>query len=274
MKLVTFGCSWTKGVGIPYEKGMTKEEYLKVRSSSIKNLDDPIWDLMNKHSFRGILSERLGFENISFASGGSSNQRQERLATEYFNNHSTEDTVVLWGITSIVRNEIPIDGERRNIMYSNTDSQVRYHYEHFYDERTELERLGNMMIHWNKFFEAYHIPNLWFQTFNTYKFHQPIDRLLSHDLLSQLTFTSTEHDKGRDAKTRFMFKFVFISLSIFFFLSCKSFIIFSEFTFKLFQFSNSISIFLILSFLLIESLCIDLSFPNFSIKFLVYLFPS
>mgnify|MGYP001198049167 CR=1 FL=1 len=190
MKLLTFGCSWTKGVGIPYEKGMTKEQYLEVRSSR--------WDLMNKHSFRGILSKRLGFENINHASGGSSNQRQERLATEYFNNHSTEDTVVLWGITSIVRNEIPIDGERRNIMYSNTDSQVRYHYEHFYDERTELERLGNMMIHWNKFFEAYHIPNLWFQTFNTYRFPKKIDRLLPIDLLSQITFFSERdtHDSA------------------------------------------------------------------------------
>ena len=73
MKLLTFGCSWTKGVGIPYEKGMSKEEYLEVRSSR--------WDLMDKHSFRGILSERLGYENINYASGGSSNQRQERLAT-------------------------------------------------------------------------------------------------------------------------------------------------------------------------------------------------
>ena len=179
MKLITFGRSWTKGVGIPYEKGMSKEEYLKVRSSR--------WDLMNKHSFRGILSERLGYENINYASGGSSNQRQERLATEYFNTHSLEDTVVLWGITSITRNEMPIDGELRNFMYSNKDSHVRYHYEHFYDERTELERLGNMMIHWNKFFEAYHIPNLWFQTFNTYRFPQKIDRLLPQDLLTHLT---------------------------------------------------------------------------------------
>ena len=181
MKLITFGCSWTKGIGITYEKGMSKEEFKK------GGLFRTNQNLMNQYSFRGILSKRLGFENINHASGGSSNQRQERLATEYFNNHSTEDTVVLWGITSIVRNEIPIDGERRNIMYSNTDSQVRYHYEHFYDERTELERLGNMMIHWNKFFEAYHIPNLWFQTFNTYKFPQKIDRLLQQDLLTHLT---------------------------------------------------------------------------------------
>ena len=190
MKLITFGCSWTKGVGIPYEKGMSKEEYLKVRSSR--------WDLMNKHSFRGILSERLGYENINYASGGSSNQRQERLATEYFNNHSTEDTVVLWGITSITRNELWIDGKLRNIMYSDDDSHARYYNKHFYNEKLELERVCNMMLHWNKFFEAYHIPNLWFQTFNTYKFHQPIDRLVSRDLLSQLTFTSERdtHDSA------------------------------------------------------------------------------
>ena len=183
MKLITFGCSWTKGIGITYEKGMSKEEYEKGKLFR-KNEN-----LMNQCTFRGILSKRLGFENINHASGGSSNQRQERLATEYFNTHSLEDTVVLWGITSIVRNEIPIDGERRNIMYSmySNDSHARYHYEHFYDERTELERLGNMMIHWNKFFEAYHIPNLWFQTFNTYKFPQKIDRLLPQDLLTHLT---------------------------------------------------------------------------------------
>ena len=127
MKLITFGCSWTKGIGITYEKGMSEEEFKK------GGLFRTNHNLMNQYSFRGILSKRLGFENINHASGGSSNQRQERLATEYFNTHSLEDTVVLWGITSIVRNEIPIDGERRNIMYSNTDSQVRYHYEHFYD---------------------------------------------------------------------------------------------------------------------------------------------
>mgnify|MGYP003136488568 CR=1 FL=1 len=186
MKLITFGCSWTKGIGITYEKGMSKEEFKK------GGLFRTNQNLMNQCSFRGILSKRLGFENINHASGGSSNQRQERLATEYFNTHSLEDTVVLWGITSIVRNELPIDGERKNFMYSNVhnDSHVRYHYEHFYDEKTELERLGNMMIHWNKFFEAYHIPNLWFQTFNTYRFPQKIDRLLPQDLLTHITHPS------------------------------------------------------------------------------------
>ena len=189
MKLITFGCSWTKGIGIPYEKGMSKKEYLEVRRTQE--------DVMDKHSFRGILSERLGFENINFATGGSSNQRQERFATEYFNTHSPEDTVVLWGITSIGRNEVMIDGERYNIKGGSNQfhewrkpklrSHVRYYYEHFYDEKNEIERLGNAMIHWNKFFEAYHIPNLWFQTFNTYEFPQKIDRLLPIDLLTHIT---------------------------------------------------------------------------------------
>ncbi len=180
MKLVTFGCSWTLGIGIPYEKGMSKEEYLKVRSSRC--------DLMDKHSFRGILSERLNLENINYASGGSSNQKQERLATQYFNTNSTEDTVVLWGITSIGRNELTINGERTNFHYCNKiDEYMQYYIDHFYDEKSELERLGNMMVHWNKFFEGHKIPNLWFQTFNTYRFPQKIDRLLPRDLLTNLT---------------------------------------------------------------------------------------
>ena len=46
----------------------------------------------------------------------------------------------------------------------------KYYGDNFFDEKTELERLGNMMVHTKKFFEAHKIPNLWFQTFNTYRF--------------------------------------------------------------------------------------------------------
>lgn len=181
MKLVTFGCSWTAGVGLPYEKGMSREEYRAVRFSRE--------DLMDKHSFRGILSERLDMENVNHAEGGSSNQKQERLATEYFNQNSTEDTVVLWGITAITRNELPIDGKRTNFLLEDTRKldPVRYYYEHFHDEKYELERLSNHMIHWNHYFEGHNIPNLWFQTFNSYQFPQKIDRLLPRDLLTNLT---------------------------------------------------------------------------------------
>ena len=186
MKLVTFGCSWTKGVGIPYEKGMSREKYEEVRPSV--NAPQERWEMMNKLSFRGILAERLNMQNINYSSGGSSNQLQERFATEYFNQHISKDTVVLWGITSITRNELTINGIRKNFHYGNSlDKYQQYYVDHFYDERTEIERLGNAMIHWNKFFEGHNIPNLWFQTFNTYKFPQKIDRLLPRDLLTNLT---------------------------------------------------------------------------------------
>jgi hypothetical protein len=182
MKLVTFGCSWTNGVGIHYREGMTLEEYQKERKLSDNK------ELRDKLTFRAHLSERLGYTNVNHACGGSSNQLQERLATEYFNNNSLEDTVVLWGITSITRNELTINGERKNFHYGNTvDEYMQYYIDHFYDEKTELERLGNMMVHWNKFFEGHKIPNLWFQTFNTYRFPQKIDRLLPRDLLTHLT---------------------------------------------------------------------------------------
>ena len=181
MKLVTFGCSWTKGIGVHYTKGMSREEYEKGTKNPVEK------ELRDQLSFRIHLAERLGAENINFSTGGSSNQRQERLATEYFNTNSPEDTVVLWGITSTKRNELPIDGELKNFMYGSKDDRIRYYHEHFYDEKTELHRLSHSMIHWNRFFEANNIPNLWFQTFNTYRFPEKIDRLLPRDLLSCLT---------------------------------------------------------------------------------------
>ena len=114
MKLVTFGCSWTKGVGIHYKPGMSHEEYHKDKTT---HENCPIQDSL---SFRALLAERLGFENINYSQGASSNHRQERYATEYFNENSPEDTVVLWGITSLVRNEHPINGKLQNYMYSTT----------------------------------------------------------------------------------------------------------------------------------------------------------
>ncbi len=192
MKLVTFGCSWMRGMGTFYREGMSLDEYRDV----LNRKDKEAFALQDVYSFRILLAERLGAENINFSQGGSSNQKQERHAIEYFNENSPEDTVVLWGITSLVRNEHPINGKLQNYMYTTrahrhwpqeTIDAIALHYDHFYDEKLELVRLCNMMIHWNKFFEAHKIPNLWFQTFNTYSFPRPIDRLLPRDLLTNLT---------------------------------------------------------------------------------------
>ena len=134
---------------------------------------------------------------------------QERLAIEYFNENSPEDTVVLWGITSLVRNEHPINGKLVNYMYSTKTQDkfsdevkyaIGYHYDHFFDEKLELVRINNMMIHWNKFFEAHKIPNLWFQTFNSYRFPHPIERLVPRDLLTNLTHPSVRDEHLSDWK--------------------------------------------------------------------------
>ena len=184
MKLVTFGCSWTRGIGIPYYKGMSREEYEKTKKTNKEEMD--------KYSFRGILSERLGYTNINFSCGGSSNQRQFRFAREYFNHNSKEDTVVLWGITSVARNEIVVDGMWRNFLYTHKIGSLRWipqethnFFLENYDEQLAITNLQDEMLHWNQFFEAYNIPNLWFQTFNTYKLE--VDRLFPRDMLSHLT---------------------------------------------------------------------------------------
>ena len=70
-KLVTFGCSWTYGIGSAYVDGIPQEQYHKIKK------DDT-------NSFRKILCERHNFSNVNFSVGGSSNQKQFRLATEYF----------------------------------------------------------------------------------------------------------------------------------------------------------------------------------------------
>ena len=202
MKLLTFGCSWTKGVGIHYKPGMSYEEYNKDKTT---HQNCPIQD---SYSFRALLAERLGFENINYSQGASSNHRQERYATEYFNENSLEDTVVLWGITSCARIEIPFEGRWSNIMLNLSNPKnnkkndlARIYFEHFYDPELEIERLGRMMVHWNKFFEGHNIKNLWFQTFNDYQFPQKIDRLVSKDLLTTLTrdrFRGTSFKPYRD----------------------------------------------------------------------------
>ena len=192
MKLVTFGCSWTNGVGMHYTKGMSREEYCNKRKGNN--------DIKDKYAFRGILAERFGYTNINFAKGGHSNQKQERFAIEYFNENLPDDTVVLWGLTTIARTEFCMDDMWTNVMSSECerDERIEYYFKHFYNEKLELERLCNMMIHWNKFFEAHKIPNLWFQTFNTYEFPQNIDRLLPKDLLTYLT---CHHTKDYHAST-------------------------------------------------------------------------
>ena len=98
MILHTYGCSWTEGVGVSYKPKMSREEYQTVWK---QNCD--------QNSFRTLISDYLGSEHINFAQAGSSNQKQFRLARDFFINQSFDrydKIIVLWGITSTARSEM------------------------------------------------------------------------------------------------------------------------------------------------------------------------
>ena len=69
--LITFGCSWTFGIGLNYIAGMSKDEYKQNKVNS---------NLIQEHSFRAKLSKKYNLTNINFSQGGSSNQLQFRQA--------------------------------------------------------------------------------------------------------------------------------------------------------------------------------------------------
>ena len=191
MKLITFGCSWTYGVGAAYTNGESYKEYRK---------DSMDYDIISKFAFRTLLANRLDLENINLSSAGSSNQKQQRKALEYFrsdNKDEWKDSIVVWGITSTTRNEMWINKENkyRNFLYQigntllqeNLPFSVEQFVDWFYDRNNEINRLCYMMDHWNQFFENLGIRNIWFNTFNTYVYPREVKRLIKRDLLTQMT---------------------------------------------------------------------------------------
>ena len=197
MFLVSLGCSWTKGVGVSYYDGITQEEY---KSNLKKDCDE--------YSFRALLSKRLGYTNVDLSGSGSSNQRQERKAIEYFTS-DIKNTLVIWGITSTARTELWYNpsGRLENFMFNSKNQPLnrrlkemgkqqfdpKEYVSKFYNKEYEVERLTNMMLHWNVFFENCGIMNYWFDTFNTLDYKKNIPRMLKGDLLTRLTKTGKDH---------------------------------------------------------------------------------
>ena len=190
--LVTFGCSWTFGVGAGYRPGMSDDEY--------KNI---AWDtnLANKLSYRGVLSSELDLTNISFAAGGSSNQKQFRLAKTFFptaNLKEYTNVIVLWAITSTARNELYSLEQNKlvNFKYEQDDLKltkalVKWSYNHDH----EVAQLATEMLFWNDYFKAKNIKNLWLDTFNHHNYPMTIPNLVGvdtnpRDMLSQLALSN------------------------------------------------------------------------------------
>ena len=151
--LITFGDSWVYGVGAgyTYDSPVTKEIY----ESSLDS------DEFVNCSFRILLAERMGLQNINFSRGASSNQKQFRRASEYFlrDKNVIKNSIVLWGLTSVYRNEFFntklnnyenffIPDVTRDIVLSKVLS-VRY-----MSEEVEVEKLYYNIELFNHFFKS------------------------------------------------------------------------------------------------------------------------
>ena len=176
--LITLGCSWTYGVGVGYTDGMTESDYRKISH-------DP--KINDQFSFRGLLAAGLGFDNINFSIGGSSNQKQFRLAKEFFfsdkfknlkNNY--KEVVVLWGITSTARNEFFDSKAKTYKSFFYDPGKTNNDYKDWplakdfllysYDHDTSILELAAEIRMFNVLFEHLKIKCIWFDTFNHHNY--------------------------------------------------------------------------------------------------------
>lgn len=139
------------------------------------------WDevICDRLSWRGMLSQRYGYKNINLAAGGSSNQKQLRLAKLFFSSDDFKKTqskfkkiLVLWGITSTSRNELYSLEKQKfvGVNYSTPDIFSKFFLKHVYDHGVEVANLRMEMLHWNRFFDGIQVENYWFDSFNTHSY--------------------------------------------------------------------------------------------------------
>lgn len=210
--LITFGCSWTLGVGAGYNGGYFP--------NNLKEYELKAWDsaLNDPYTYRSLLCKKYNLENINFSKGGSSNQTQFRLAEEFFESEEfsniqkkyKDGIYVLWAITSTARGEFFINKFNRfkTIFYNSsevkkkTDVILKLSFlmaTEFYTLEQEVKILNSRMKHWNTYFKGLGIKNIWIETFNHHDYLDPVNNLvfkedIPRDLLSKITNTVT-HDK-------------------------------------------------------------------------------
>lgn len=183
MKLITFGDSWVFGVGANYQKGMSPNEYKKIA-----------WTETEK-CWRVLLNQRHNLNNTNFSFGGSSNQSQFRMASEFYIKNNlrrqlskskdkiNHNTIVLWGLTSVYRTELFDCSSAKyesfflpTKNFGNKFSQV--YLENHFNEEQETIKLYYQMELFNSLFKEMGLKNYWFNIFNEHKFPNQIDNLL------------------------------------------------------------------------------------------------
>jgi hypothetical protein len=200
--LITFGCSWTAGIGVGYTHGMLTPEYKSIAQ------DDSI---NNEYSFRGILAKKYNIENINFSRGGSSNQLQFRLLKNFLcsgqfkyltDNHKV---IILHGITSTARNELYINDKESLINFKYDDlaysEWANIFVKHFYNHDNEVNKLAEDMLLFNQLYAAMNVDTLWFDTFNHHNYSNIIPNMIRYnntnrDMLSYMALLNgfTEQD--------------------------------------------------------------------------------
>ena len=207
-RLLTLGCSWVRGVGAEYDASNPQDKKTYQRHCQ----DDGTW----KYAFRTLLSQKYGLRNVNLSAAGSSNHAQSRKLKEYLHKNSLEDTIVLWGVTSIYRLEMWFNHIDAHWCFQPTQQNYgkiygpkwcgpkQFFWYHF-DEANENRKLSADVSHWQKYFDAFGVPQIWFDTLNVNKYvgrlYNKFDTLpypCNQDLLSQLAYKngwSADNDK-------------------------------------------------------------------------------
>jgi hypothetical protein len=206
--LVTFGCSWTQGIGACYTPDITTlEQYNLVKGSK-----------SFRYAFRNLLAEKFNLKNHNIALHGASNDYNFDQASKIFGNAEKKknflnsNPVVLWGITStarLYRNEktihlkpdrpasillyleepyinAPSNEDLKHILQNQETLYSTLYLKLYYDHQKEVDRLANQIEVWNDVFEYHKVPIIWFDSFNTHAYNNSPRNFIKGDLLSQM----------------------------------------------------------------------------------------
>ena len=166
--LLAVGCSWVAAKSIDVDPASTTYDY--------NHIEDPA--VVAEYSFAGQLQKLLKLDQIEFiADSGSSNSEQVRKLIDFVETKKDQYSkiFVLWGITSIYRWEMYTDvtnavepclvGQTRN---PKIVEQVKYYFQHFWNEEYELEKLGNQIILVDAYLDKHNIEHVFFNSFQSY----------------------------------------------------------------------------------------------------------
>ena len=195
--LITFGCSWTLGIGSWYDSDkhakMSKEEYDEYQKRGKGK------QLKSEYCFRTLLARKHNYVNINLSACASSNAKQFRLAEKYFNTDDYkkyDNVIVLWGLTSTARMEFWSLQKKKyqshfmtdNIKIENLLSRTNNKHDlnimlrkNHYDHDIEVERLSTQIQHWDKYFNMIGVKNYWFDTFNHHDYDYKSSNMIMGD---------------------------------------------------------------------------------------------